>query len=181
MQYCSYSIRFYFSPQTTSTTRYCSCFGSAPSFLLELFLCSFPVVHWAPTDLESSSFSVISFCLFMVFMGFSRQERGSGLPFPSPMDHILSELSTMTHLCRVALYGMAHSFIELDKQNLVHTRTKGKGQWPPRETEPDLPLSVWVSLAEAWVSSDLPLGRGLWLQQTWEAWCVACPLGGGCD
>ena len=46
----------------------------------------------------SSSFSVISFCLFIVFMGFSRQESWSGLPFPSLVDHVLSELSTMTHL-----------------------------------------------------------------------------------
>ena len=52
-------------------------------------------------------------------MGFSRQEYGSGLPFPSPVDHILSELSTMTCLSWVALQGMAHSFIELDKA-VVH-------------------------------------------------------------
>ena len=32
-----------------------------------------------------------------LFMGFSRQECCSGLPFPSLVDHILSELSTMTH------------------------------------------------------------------------------------
>ena len=43
----------------------------------------------------------------------------SGLSFPSPVDHILSELSTMTHLSWVALLGMAHSFIELDKA-VVH-------------------------------------------------------------
>ena len=30
-------------------------------------------------------------------------------------DHVLSELSTMTHLSWVALHGMAHIFIELDK------------------------------------------------------------------
>ena len=30
--------------------------------------------HWAPTNLQSSSFSVISFCLFILFMVFSRQE-----------------------------------------------------------------------------------------------------------
>ena len=41
------------------------------------------------------------------------------LPFPSPVDHILSELSTMTHWSWVALHGMAHSFIELDKA-VVH-------------------------------------------------------------
>ena len=29
-------------------------------------------------------------------MGFSKQEYWSGLPFPSPVDHILSDLSTMT-------------------------------------------------------------------------------------
>ena len=36
-------------------------------------------------------------------------------PFPSPVDHILSELSTMTHLFLVVLHGMVHSFTELDK------------------------------------------------------------------
>ena len=35
--------------------------------------------------------------------------------FPSLVDHILSELSTMTHPSWVALHGMAHSFTELDK------------------------------------------------------------------
>ena len=63
---------------------------------------------------------VVSFCLFILFMGFSRQEYWSDLPFPSPVDHILSELCTMTRLSWVALpYGMAHSFTELDKA-VVH-------------------------------------------------------------
>ena len=59
------------------------------------------------------------FLPFHLFMGFSRQEYWSGLPFHSPVDLILSELSTMTHLSLVALHGMAHSFIELDKA-VVH-------------------------------------------------------------
>ena len=37
---------------------------------------------------------------------------GSGLPFPSPVHHILSELSTLTHPSWVALHGMALSFIQ---------------------------------------------------------------------
>ena len=37
------------------------------------------------------------------------------LSFLSPVDHILSEFSTITCLSWVALHGMAHSFIELDK------------------------------------------------------------------
>ena len=85
------------------------------AFFLELFLHWSPVAYWAPTDLGSSSFSVLSFCLFILFMGFSRQEYWSGLPFPSPVDHVLSELSTLTCPSWVALHGMAHSFTELDK------------------------------------------------------------------
>ena len=46
------------------------------------------------------------------------------------MDHILSELSTMTHLSWVALQGMGHSFIELHKSLLhikavIHEGTEG--------------------------------------------------------
>ena len=68
-----------------------------------------------PTELGNSSFSVISSCLFTLFMGFSRQECWSGLPFSSLVDHILSELSTVTHSSWVALHSMAHCFIESDK------------------------------------------------------------------
>ena len=71
--------------------------------------------HW-PGEL---SFSVLSFCLFILFMGFSRQDYWNGLPFPSPMDNILPEIYTMTHLSWVALHSMVHSFIELDKA-VVH-------------------------------------------------------------
>ena len=94
-------------------------FCSISSFFLKLFLHWSPVAYWAPTDLGSSSFSVLSFCLFIHFMWFSREEYRSGLPFPSPVDHVLSELSTMTHPSWVALHGMAHSFTELEKA-VVH-------------------------------------------------------------
>ena len=48
-------------------------------------------------------------------MGFLRQKYGSDFPFPFPVGHILSELSTMTRPSWVALHGMARSFIELDR------------------------------------------------------------------
>ena len=38
--------------------------------------------------------------------------------------------------------------------------------WDPTETDPDLPLSTWVSPAEVPVSSGLQR-QGLWVQQTW--------------
>ena len=84
MQYCSLQHRTLLPSPVTSTTECCFCFGLIFSFFLELFLHWSPVAYWAPNDLGNSSFSVLSFCLFILFMGFSRQEYWSGLPFPSP-------------------------------------------------------------------------------------------------
>ena len=119
MQYCSLQHWTLLPSPVTSTTGCCFCFGSFSSFFLELFLHWSPVAYWAPTNLGISSFSVLSLCLFILFMGFSRQEYWSGLQFPSPVDHILSELSTMTYPSWVALHDMAHSFFELDN-TMVH-------------------------------------------------------------
>ena len=55
------------------------------SFFLELFLHRLPVAKWATTSLGSSSFSVLSFCFFILFMVFSRQKYWSGMPLPSPV------------------------------------------------------------------------------------------------
>ena len=118
-QYCSLQHQALLPSPVTSTTGCCFYFGSVSSFFLELFLHCSPVAYWAPTDLQSSSFSVLSFCLFILLMGFSRQAYWSGLLFPSPVDRDLSELSTMTCLSWVALHSMAHSFTELDK-SVVH-------------------------------------------------------------
>ena len=51
---------------------------------------------------------------FHTVHGVLRQEYRSGLPFPSPVDHNLSDLSTMTHSSWVAPQAWL-SFIELDK------------------------------------------------------------------
>ena len=98
IQYCSLQHRTLQPSTVTSTTGCCFCFDSVPSFFLELFLHWSPLPCWAPTDLGSSSFSVLSFCLFILFIRFSRQEYWSGLPFPSPGHHVFSEVSTMTCL-----------------------------------------------------------------------------------
>ena len=75
MQYYSLQHWILLLSSVTSTTGYCFCFGSIPSFFLELFLHWSLVVYWAPTDLGSSSFSILSFCLFILFMGFLRQKQ----------------------------------------------------------------------------------------------------------
>ena len=87
MQHCSLQHYTLLLLPVTSTTGCCFCFGSNSSFLLELFLHSSPVAYWAPTDLGSSSFSVIPFCLFMLFMGISIQEYWSGLPFRNDVNY----------------------------------------------------------------------------------------------
>ena len=117
MQYFSLQHRTLLPSPVTSITGHCFHFGSLYSFFLELFLHSSSVAYWAPTNLRSSSFSVHSFCLFILFMGFSRKEYWSGLP--SLVDHVLSELSIMTLPSWVALHSMAHSFIKLDN-SMIH-------------------------------------------------------------
>ena len=84
MQYCSLEHQSLLPSPVTSRTGCCFCFGSVASFFLELFIHWSPVVNWAPTNLGSSFFSVLYFCVFILFKGLSRQEYWSGLSFPSP-------------------------------------------------------------------------------------------------
>ena len=126
-QHCSLQHWTLLSQDTSTTGHHCS-FGPATSFFLELLviaLHSSPVAYWTSSYLGDSSSSVLCFCFFMMFIGLSWQEYLSGLPFPPPVDHVLSELFTMTHLSWVALHGMAHSFIEsckplLYKKAVIH-------------------------------------------------------------
>ena len=66
-QYCSLQHWTLLPPPVTHTTGYCFCFGSISSFFLELVLHWSPVAYWAPTHLGSSSFSVLSFCLLILY------------------------------------------------------------------------------------------------------------------
>ena len=91
------------------------------SFFLELFLYFSAVAYWEPTILGSSSFSVISFCLFTVH----------GLLKASMLKWFAIPFSSGPHFVRtlhddpwswVALHGMTCSFIELDKA-VIHVIT----------------------------------------------------------
>ena len=107
MQYCSLQHWTLLLSPVTYTTGYCFCFGSISSFFLELFLHWSLVAYWAPTDLGSFSFSILSFCLFLLFMGFSRQEYWSGLPFPSPVD-LTGWVGVAPSLCPLSL-SLSHT------------------------------------------------------------------------
>ena len=97
----------------------------APCFLLSgassKYPLLFPVSYWTPSDLGGSSSGVKSLCLFILFVGFSRQEHRSGLPCPPPVDLVLSELSTVTRPSWVALPGKAPGVTEL-QQPLWHDK-----------------------------------------------------------
>ena len=54
------------------------------------------------------------------------------------------------------------------KQNLVPTRTQEKRTVAPKESEPNLPVTVQESLVEVWVDSVLPRDQGHWIQQSWH-------------
>ena len=164
MQYCSLQHRTLLLSPVTATTGYCFCFGSISSFILELFLHWSPVAFWAPTDLGSSSFSILSFCLFILFMGFSRQEYWSGLTFPSPVDRILSDLSTMTWPFWVAPRAWL-SFIELDKAVVLvwFSRVQLWGLWTVAHQSP---LSMGFSRQEHW--SGLPFPSLMHESEKWK-------------
>ena len=110
MQYCSLRYQTIFLSPVTSTTGHCFRFGSLSSFLLELFLHSSSVAYWASTNLRSSSFSVLFFAFS--YRSWDSQDKNTEVVCHSLFQW---ELSTMTHPSWVALHGMAHSFIELDR------------------------------------------------------------------
>ena len=94
MQDCSFFQHTF--TQTSPLLGLVSALAQPLHFFLELLLCSIPVAYWAPTDLGVHISVSYLFCLFILFMGFSKQEWWSGLPFPSRVDHILWELPTMS-------------------------------------------------------------------------------------
>ena len=131
IQYCSLQKQTFLSPPDTSKTKHSFHFGPATSFFLELLisaLCSSPVACWTFPNPGGSSPSLMPFCLFILCTGFSRQEPWSALPFPPPVDHVLSEFFTMSHLSGVVLHDTAHSFTELHKplqhnKAVIHERS----------------------------------------------------------
>ena len=119
MQYCSLPHWTLLQSPDTSTTGCCFCFGSIPSFFLELFLHWSPVAYWAPTNLGRSSF--LSYLSAFSYCSWGSQGKNTEVVCHSLLQwtRFCPELSTMTCLSWVAIHSMAHSFIEFDKA-VVH-------------------------------------------------------------
>ena len=111
MQYCFLQHRTLLPSPVTSTTGCCFCFDSIPSF----FLIS-PLISSSISGTYQPGEFIFQCPIFLPFHAVRGVLKARTLVcFPSPVDHSLSELSTMTRPSWVALHGIAHSFIELDK------------------------------------------------------------------
>ena len=88
------------------------------SFFLELFLYSSPVAYLSPTSLASSPFTVISFCLS--YCSWLSQSKNTEVVCRCLLQWTtFCQNSTMTRPSWLALHGMAHSCIEIDK-TVIH-------------------------------------------------------------
>ena len=84
VQYCSLQHWSLVPLPVTPTAGCCFCFDSVFSFFLKLFLHWSPVAYWVSTNLGSSSFSVLSCCLFILFTGSqARILKWFAIPFSS--------------------------------------------------------------------------------------------------
>ena len=117
MQHCFYSIRF---PSITSDMNNWTLFMIwfhlffLSGVITQLFSSSILGTYWAGKFIiQCHIFFTSSYC------SWGSQGKNTEVICHCPMDHVLSELSTMTCPSWVALHSMAHSFIELDKA-VVH-------------------------------------------------------------
>ena len=135
MQYCSLQHLTLLSPPNTSTAECHFRFDSLfiPSGAISPFFSSGILDTYQPGGFI---FQCHIFLPFHTVHGALKAKCWSGLPFPSPVDHVLSELSTMTHPSWVALHSMVHGFSELDK-SVVH-------------------VISWISFLWLWFSFCLP-------------------------
>ena len=113
-QYCSLQHQSLISPPDTNTAGHFFLFGPASSFLLKLFLHWSPVAYWPPTNLGSSSFSVISY-FAISYCSWGSQGKNTEVVYHSLLQWTTFCQDSPSRQSWAALLGMAHSFIELDK------------------------------------------------------------------
>ena len=118
MQYCSLQHWTLLLPPDISTAECCFHFGPASSFFLELLviaLCSYPVAYWTASDLGGLIFWFHMFLPFTTIHGVLVARILEWVAILPPVDHVLSELFTLSCLSWLVLHGMAHRFTELRK------------------------------------------------------------------
>ena len=158
MQYCSLQHQTLLPSPVTSTTGCCFCFGSIPSFFLELFLHWSPVAYWAPTGQGSSSFSVLSFLPVHSVHGVlkARIMKWFSIPFSSgphsvrPLHHArLSWVAPNLHIWRFSVHALFSVHVVLKASLKLFEHYLG-GTWNERNF-----MVVWtfLDIAFLWIVS----------------------------
>ena len=98
-------------------------------------------------------------------MGFPQQEYWSGLPLPPAVDHVLSELFTMTCLFWVTLHEKAHSLTEL-RPPLHHTSS---GPWSRYSLLISCYGCIFCQQLELMETNILTLETMVWLLKAFKA------------
>ena len=114
MQYCSSQHRTLLLSSVTCTTGYYFCFGSIPSFFLDLFLHWSPVAYWAPYWPGEFLFQYPIILPFHTVHGVLKARILKWFAIPYSSGRHPADLSTMTCPSWVAPWAWL-SFIELDK------------------------------------------------------------------
>ena len=114
-----YSIRLYFHHQTHPQLGFVSTLAEALHSFWSHF-CSSSIAYWAPTNLGSSSFSVVSFCIFHTVHRVlkARILKWFTIPFCSG-PRFVRTLHHDPSILGGPVHSMAYSIIELDKA-VVH-------------------------------------------------------------
>ena len=84
MQDCFLQHQTLLSPPDTSTTEHRFCFGSAPSFFLELLviaLCTSPVTCWTPSDLGRVYHLPVSYLFAFSYCSWDSPHKNTGVGF----------------------------------------------------------------------------------------------------
>ena len=154
----------------------------APSFFLELFLHFYPVAYWVPTNLGSSTLSVISFCFFILFMGSHDKNTEVVchflLQWTSLMAQIIKCLPTMQETQVQSLGQKIPSRrkwqptpIFLSEESHGERNLVGYSPWGCKELDKTKQTSLTHSLTLQWItfhqnSSPWPIHLG-WPYMTW--------------
>ena len=116
MQYCFLQHQTLLPSPVTSTTGCCFCFDFILSGVISPLISSSMGCTYQTGEFI---FQCPTFLPFHTVQGVLKARILKWFSIPSPVDHILSELSTTTRPSWVALHGMVYSFIELEKA-VVH-------------------------------------------------------------
>ena len=134
MQYFSLQYWTLFPLPVTSTTGHWFCFGPVSAFFWELFLHSSPVTYWVPTDLGSSSFSVMSFWLLYCSWGSQgKMLKWFAIPFSSGPQFVKAKLQHEARQRLMEFYEnstlvIANTLFQQHKRRL-YTWTSPDGQY----------------------------------------------------